>query len=327
MLVRALSVPVPSARGNSRRVLFARTFFSLPRRRVVRNTAMRLLAAILAGVFLTMAIHAAAKPSADTTAYDARESLAKLQAMDIFPEMEKEDSDFANAISTEVECLECEEPKFFKSPAWPLHVARRVAARLGVKPRTVAEIRKHLAETFDLDEDSFQQIHGIQIVSARLSVGGEVLDVTPQLAGRVTPRGFAADCDSGLVAALADETQFERSTDEKTADYWKRQRKLLGALAEARTGQEGLQITFEFQSETFTAAAKSGERLAISTEGKVSIVKIAPSARVVRTLAPAKSPAKPAKPAHISAPAIAPASVPEKRASAPMKPLFGGGKN
>ena len=283
---------------------------------------MRLLAAILAGIFLTLGIHAAAKPPADTLAYDARESLAKLQAMDIFPEMEKEDSDFANAISIEVECLECEEPKFFKSPAWPLQVARRVAARLGVKPRTVAEIRRHLAETFDLDEDSFQQIHGIQIVSARFSVGGEVLDVVPQMAARVAPRGFSVDCDSGLVAALADETQFERNTDEKTADYWKRQRKLLGALAEARPGQEELQIMFEFQSEIFTAAAKSGERLSISIEGKVSTVKIAPPARVVHTAAPAKSPAKPAR-----TPVPAPASVPEKRVSAPVKRLFGGGKN
>ena len=83
---------------------------------------MRLPAAILAVLFLAMQIHAmetrdAKKPDADTSAYDEREALAKLQAMDIFPEMEKEDSDFANAVSIEVECLECELPEFFKSPA------------------------------------------------------------------------------------------------------------------------------------------------------------------------------------------------------------------
>lgn len=250
------------------------------------NTGMRLLAAILAGVFLTVMIRAA-----ETPAYTARESLAKLQAMDIFPEMEKEDSDFANAVSTEVECLECEEPTFFKSPAWPIRAAWRVAARLGVRGRSVAEIRAHLVKTFELDPEAFQEIHGLQIISARFTIGGETLDVTPQMAGRVTAEGFAVDCDSSLVAALADESQFDRTTDEKDGEYWKRQRALLTAVSEAKPGQEALQITFEFQSETFTAVTKSGERLTISEEGKVSTAKIAPTARALRT-ANAGSPAE-----------------------------------
>ena len=265
----------------------------------MRNTAMRLPAAILAGFFSTLAIHAAAKEPAKipakTVAYDAREALAKLQAMDIFPEMEKEDSDFANAVSTEVECLECEEPAFFKSSAWPLRAVRRVAARLGVKPRAVGEIRTHLAERFELDADAFLQIHGIQIVSARFSAGGEVVDVTPQLAARVALAGFTVDCDGALVAALAEESQFDRNTDEKDADYWKRQRTLLAAVADARPGQEALQITFEFHSETVTAAAKSGERLAISEEGKVSVAKIAPAARTVRATSSVAPPEKSAR--------------------------------
>jgi len=268
---------------------------------------MRLFAAILAGIFLTAEIRAESKPPAepaeDTPAYDEREALAKLQAMDIFPDMEKEDSDFANAVSIEVECLECEDPDFFKSPAWPLRAARRVAARLGVKGLTVAEIRKHLAETFELDAGAFQQIHGIQIVSARFSAGGEALDVTPQMAARVTEEGFTVDCDGSLVAALAEESQFERNTDESDADYWKRQRKLLAAVADARPGKEALHITFEFESETITAAVKSGERLAISEDGKVSIAIIAPAARVVRATIPASAQGKPsrapAKPAGV----------------------------
>lgn len=281
----------------------------------MRHTAMRLLAAILAGVFLTLAIHAAAKAPADTSAFDAREALAKLQAMDIFPGMEKEDSDFANAVSTEVECLECEEPSFFKSPAWPLRAARRVAAHLGVKPRPVAEIRRRLAETFELDDEAFQQIHGIQIVSARFSAGGEMADVTPQLAARVAPEGFAVDCDGALLAAFAEESQFDRNTDERDADYWKRQRALLAAVADARPGREALQITFEFQSETITAAVKSGEHLAISEEGKVSVAKIAPAARTVR----ATSPAIPPKKSGGAQETVA--SAPEKSGRPPARPM------
>lgn len=261
---------------------------------------MRLLAAFLAGFFLTAPTHAASKsePSAEASAYDAREALAKLQAMDIFPDMEKEDSDFANAVSIEVECLECEEPSFFLSPAWPLRAAWRVAAARGVKPRSVAEIRRQVAETFELDADAFQQVHGIQIVSARLTVGGAALDVGPQLAARVTDAGLAVDCDGSLFAAFAEESPFERNTDEKDGDYWQRQRKLMAALAEARPGDETLQITFEFQSETFTAAAKSGEHLVISEEGKVSTEKIAPAAREIRVANPVKSARAPLKPAN-----------------------------
>ena len=281
---------------------------------------MRLLAAILAVVFLDAEIHAAprapakpaqkqeekpaAKTGADTSAYDEREALAKLQAMDIFPEMEKEDSEFADAVSTEVECLECEEPDFFKSPAWPLRVARKVAARTGVKPRTVAEIRAHVAKAFEVDDDAFQQIHGIQILSARLTVAGEVLDVTPQFAARVSEQGFTADCDWSLVATLAEESQFERNTDESEADYWKRQRKLLAAVASPVRGGVAMQISFEFHSEQFTAQAKEGERLAISEEGAVSASKIAPAARVVGKAVEAAPAAKPPKkPAGKSEPA------------------------
>ena len=254
---------------------------------------MRLLAAILAVVFLSAQTHAAAKPGAKSppaqsakekakaaeqaAAFDEREAMAKLQAMDIFPEMEKEDSAFADAVSIEVECLECENPAYFKSPAWPLHVARKVAARMGVKPLPVADIRKRVAENFEVDGDAFQQVHGIQIVSARLTLGEEVLDVTPQLAGNVNAQGFTVDCDGSLLAALADVSQYARNEGESSEDYWKRQRKLLAAVADARVGQEALQITFEFHSEKVTVAAKSGERLVISEEGKVSVSKIAPT--------------------------------------------------
>ncbi|MEO6787886.1 MAG: hypothetical protein ABI318_17315 [Chthoniobacteraceae bacterium] len=257
---------------------------------------MRLLAAILAGVFLAAENHAAPKPHVeDASAYDEREAIAKLQAMDIFPEMEKEGSDFANAVSTEVECLECEQPEFFKSPAWPLRVARKVAARFGMKPRTVAEIRGHVAKTFEVDDEAFRQVHGIQIVSASFTMGGESFDLTPQLAARVTEQGFAVDCDGSLAAMLTDESQFDRITDESDAAYWKRQRKLLAAIAAPDRGTVALHVTFEFQSEKVTVKAKEGERLAISEDGVVAVSKIAPAARPVRAGGVGDTSAKPAR--------------------------------
>lgn len=277
---------------------------------------MRPFAALFAAVFLAGAIHAE-----DVSVFEAREALAKLQAMDIFPDMEKEDSEFADAVSTEVECLECEEPTFFKSPAWPLRAARRVAARLGVKPRTVAEIRKHVARSFELDADAFQQVHGIQILLARLTVGGEEFDVMPQMAARVTGEGFKVDCDGSLVAMLADESMAARNTDEKAADYWKRQRRQLAAVTSARPGQEVLQITFEFQSESFTASVKSGERLAISEEGKVSIGKIAPAARAMTGAAPGeKSSPAPRKVSKPSPPVSANGPMPKPEPRRPPVP-------
>ena len=275
---------------------------------------MRLPAVILSGVLLTAQIHGAGKPNAKpqakipaktavaASAFVQREALAKLQAMDIFPDMEREDSEFAKAISAEVVRLESENPAYFKSPAWPLRAARRVAVRLGVKPRTVAEIRRHLTEEFDVDGDAFREIHGIQILSAHITVEAEMIDVTPQLAGRVTAAGIAVDCDSSLLATLAEITQLERTADENSAAYWSRQRKLLAVASDARPGQEALQITFEFHSETGTASAKSGERLVISEEGKVSTERIAPVPRVVRPTDPVgepeKSDGKPSKPSR-----------------------------
>ncbi len=264
---------------------------------------MRLPAAILAAILLAAPAHAemkkpdaakgsgktAAKPAQGESAYEAREALAKLQAMDIFPEMEKEESEFAKAVAAEVKRLEAEEPDFFKSPAWPLRAARKVAADRGAMPQTVAQIREHVSKTFDLDEDAFQQVHGIQITSARITLGGESLDVTPQLAARVTARGLEVDCGWSLATALADEAQFERNTDETKADYWKRQRKLLAAAASPVRGTMSMQLAFEFHSEQFTASAKEGERMVITGEGEVSVSKIAPAARSVRKPSAAES--------------------------------------
>lgn len=269
--------------------------------------SVRLLAAILSVVFFAAQLHAAGKSSAKASAkvptekekakasaaeavFQDHESLAKLQAMDMFPEMEIENSEFANAVSVEVECLECENPAYFKSSAWPLHVARKVAVRMGIKPLSIAQIRKRVAENFEVDAEAFQQVHGIQILSARLKLADEVFDATPQLAGTVNERGFTVDCDGSLLATLTDITQFARGEDEAKADYWKRQQKLLAAVANAQVGQESLEIKFEFHSEAFTAAAKSGERIVISEDGKVSISKIAPAAHVVRATDPVAAP-------------------------------------
>ncbi len=277
---------------------------------------MRILAAILAMISTAAPLRAAGKSGAKTerttegkiatakekaaaeqakTAafiFEEREALAKLQAMDIFPDMEEGESDFAKAVAAEVETLQRESPAFFKSPAWPLHAARKVAARMSVKPLSVAEIRKRIGEEFAVKGEAFQQVHGMQIVSAKLTVGDETLDVTAQLAGHVNEQGFVVDCDASLLAALTDIAQFERTEGEANADYWKRQKKLLTAVADAREGEESLEIQFEFHSEIVTAAAKSGERLTISEEGKVSISKIAPAGHMVRATGPNDEPRK-----------------------------------
>jgi antitoxin (DNA-binding transcriptional repressor) of toxin-antitoxin stability system len=112
----------------------------------------------------------------------------------------------------------------------------------------------------------------------------------------VTEAGFAVDCDAALVATLADETQFERNPDESTANYWKRQRKLLAAVASPQSSALTLQITYEFHSEQPVASAKEGERLVISADGVVTIAKIAPAAKPVRATDGLSATAKPKRP-------------------------------
>lgn len=248
---------------------------------------MRLLSVLFIGV-----ITAGWLRSAETPAFDERQSLAKLQAMDLFPDLEKEDSELAVQVAAEVAQLEVDQPAFFKEPAWPLRVARRVAARLNIKARTVAEIRASIAESFEVDPEEVQRIHGIRIISARVSVGGDWLDVTPQIGARISRDGLVVEYDRMFAATLGDVSQFRRKDDEEDADYWKRQRTLIAAATEAGQGKSSLQVTFEFQSERTTATAKDGERLTISEEGKVAISKIAPAADTRKVATASAKPGK-----------------------------------
>jgi hypothetical protein len=104
----------------------------------------------------------------------------------------------------------------------------------------------------------------------------------PQIAARMSPKGFVVDCDESLASALADDGKFERHIDERAADYWKRQRGLLAAAGESREGKTALRVTFELHSRSVGVAVKEGERLSISEEGDITISKIAPGARIVR---------------------------------------------
>ena len=115
-----------------------------------------------------------------------------------------------------------------------------------------------------------------------MSVGGDWLDVTPQIVARLSRDGLLLEYDRMFAGSLGDVSQFQRKIDEGDADYWKRQRKLLAAISEAGRGQSTLQVTFEFQSERSTVSARDGERLTISEEGKVAISKVAPVAGTVK---------------------------------------------
>ena len=237
-------------------------------------------------VFLLGVISAGWLCAAEPPAFEERQALAKLQAMDLFPDLEKEDSELATQVEAEVKQLEMDQPAFFKEPSWPLRVARRVAGRLSIRPRTVAEIRASVAESFEVDPEEIQRIHGIRIIAARFSVGGEWLDVAPQIGARVSSDGLVVDYDRMFAGTLGDVSQFHRKIDEADADYWKRQRTLLAAVTEAWQGQSALQITFEFQSERTTVTARFGERLTISAEGKVVISKLAAAAGPVKSASP-----------------------------------------
>jgi len=218
----------------------------------------------------------------DASTHAQREAIAKLQAMDLFPDLEREGSEMNRAVTAEIARIEREEPAFFKLPGWPVFVARRVASRIGVKPRTVAAIRTSIVKSFSLEPGEIQQLHGIQIVEAKLGTGTDWIDVLPQIAARVSPEGLVVDCDESLASALADDGKFERHIDERAADYWRRQRGLLEAAGGSRGGKTALRVTFELHSRSMGVAVKEGERLSISEEGEITISKIAPGVRIVR---------------------------------------------
>ena len=239
---------------------------------------MRTVAALLLLLIFATGSLLAGEPAPDAEA----EELAKLQAMDLFPDLEDEGSDLHCAVEAEIEEMECEQSDVLKRPGWPVLVVRRVAARLGLKPRTVAEIRATLATSFGVEPDEIQRVHGIQIVEAKIKIGTSSFDVLLQIAARVSPQGVVVDCDRSFISTIGDESNFERRAGEKAAQYWKSQRDMLAAVAAPVAGNMGLSVVFELHSERKTAAIREGERLSISDEGQVTVSKVSPVARVVR---------------------------------------------
>lgn len=210
------------------------------------------------------------------------EELAKLQAMDLFPDLEDEGSDLHCAVEAEIEQMEGEQSGVLKRPGWPVIVVRRVAARLGLKPRTVAEIRTSLAESFGVEPDEMQRVHGIRIVEAKFKVGTTSFDVLPQIAARVSAHGLVVDSDRSFISMIGDESKFERRVGEKAAEYWKRQRDMLEATAAPVAGDMRLRVVFELHSERKSTVVREGERLRISEEGQVTVSKVPPVAGAAR---------------------------------------------
>ena len=239
---------------------------------------MRIAAALLSLLIFATGI----LPAGEMAPATGSEELAKLQAMDLFPDLEDETSDLHCAVEAEIEQMEREHSDVLKRPGWPVLVVRRVAARLGLKPRTVAEIRTSLAVSFDVEPDEIQRVHGIRIVEAKFKVGPTSFDVLPQIASRVSAQGIVVDCDRSFISMIGDESKFERRVGEKAAEYWKRQRDMLGAAAAPAAGDMGLSVVFELHSERKSAAVREGERLSISEEGQVTVSKIPPVAGFAR---------------------------------------------
>ena len=239
---------------------------------------MRIAAALLSLLIFATGILLAGEMTPAT----GSEELAKLQAMDMFPDLEDEGSDLHRAVGAEIEQLECEQSAVLKRPGWPVLVVRRVAARLGLKPRTVAEIRASLADSFGVEPDEIQRVHGIRIVEAKFKAGTTSFDVLPQVASRVSAQGVVVDCDRSFISMIGDESKFERRVGEKAAEYWKRQRDMLAAAASPVVGDMGLSVVFELHSDRKSAAVREGERLSISEEGRVTVSKIPPVAGFAR---------------------------------------------
>ena len=208
--------------------------------------------------------------------------LAKLQAMDLFPDLEDEGSDLHRAVEAEIEHMELEGSDLLKQPGWPVLVVRRVAARLGVKPRTVAEIRATLEKSFGVEQADVQRVHGIQVVEAKFKVGTTSFDVLPQIAERVSAQGLVVDCDRSLSPGFGDASNFERRGAEKDPEYWQRQRNMLAAASAPVAGDMALKVVFELHSKRESVAIRQGERLSISGEGRVTVSKIPPVAEAKR---------------------------------------------
>lgn len=260
---------------------------------------MRVIAVLLlSGVFFATGLLA----EGGAATFAESEAIAKLQAMDLFPDLEKDGSELNRAVAAEVARIERTDPGFFKQPGWPVFVARHVANRIGLKPRTVAEIRASLEEKYGGGSEVIRHLHGIRIVEAKFSTGTGWVDVSRKIAARVSTDGLVVDCDRSLAPTLADERDFDQQSEEGDADYWKRQREMLLTAANARGGKPAFRVQFELHSEQVSIDVRDGERLTISGDGNVTVSAIAPPAGSVREKSPVTNPGKKRKQVGDSSP-------------------------
>lgn len=100
------------------------------------KTVISLLGA--AALMLSHSTGVAETPEQQAAAFAARESKSKQAAVALYPDAARKDTPLFKAIAAEVERLETANPAFFNDPDWPMMLAAKFAAQLGIPPKTDA---------------------------------------------------------------------------------------------------------------------------------------------------------------------------------------------
>jgi hypothetical protein len=185
-------------------------------------------AALLAGaVFLCLAGGLAAK----SPGYDDLEIIAKLRAMDLYPDAVNTGSPLNKAMQQEVDALEKRDPAYFDNPNWPLLLAQTIAKRLSIDPATQSGPGEE-----DRAIGATAPTAAMVITKATFGLPGAECDVTRKIAGMVVNNTLEVRCGVDLLPSAANWDDYGAMEGETAAEFVRRQVEVMHFQAVYQTG-------------------------------------------------------------------------------------------
>ena len=218
---------------------------------------LRTMPAFLCCVLIGMGHACAGGPDG---VFRQRETLAKIRAMDLFPEVEEEGSNLRQALAEEIARLEVREPAVYKDPNWPVRVTRWVAARLKIPPRSFHQIMNDQSHPFRLEWKDDPYFNDVVIYSAKYGLPDHLFDVTETVVKGMIGNWLMVKVDDSLLPMPSGGGASPRRKGESERDFWHRQQEELVTSDVAESKKErALFIEYECRGEKHVVNARRGE--------------------------------------------------------------------
>jgi hypothetical protein len=215
------------------------------------------IAALLAAVVLPCPGSAAA---ATPPGYDELEIIAKLRAIDLFPDCVNTGSPLNVAMEHEAEVLEKRNPAYFDRPDWPLILVRTVARRLSIEPRSEKEIAASDPGMLVVKPQTMDLV----ITKATFGSPRVEFDVTRKIAKMVVDNTLEVRSSVELLPGLANLDDFASQEGESPGEFFRKQTEMMHfeavhhVSAPVRSGTSDAPAETAILKVTYKIGARSG---------------------------------------------------------------------